>query len=87
MFTERTKIDYFSNILKKLEKKLVGWKAKLLSLRGRIILIKHVLHSLFICSIVVVDPLKQFSNAWTLFVLNFYGKKKRICLTIIGLGG
>ena len=62
LYSGRKKIDYFTSVLQKFEKKLVGWKSKLLSPGGRIILIMHILQSLPIYMLVATDPPKAILN-------------------------
>ena len=56
LFKGIKKVDYFSEMLAKFEKKLAGWKSKLLSEGGTIILIKHVLQSLPLYNMAAFDP-------------------------------
>lgn len=55
LFSGRKKISYFRDMIAKIEKKLAGWKGKLLSTGGRLALIKHVLHSTSIHILTVFD--------------------------------
>lgn len=64
--------DYFSDLLVTYEKKLAGWKRKLLSPGGRIILIKHVLQSLPIYNIATMDPPKAILNIIEAIYVNFF---------------
>ena len=43
LFKGKTKSDYFQPLVDKLNKRLAGWKGKLLTVGGRMLLIKHVL--------------------------------------------
>lgn len=55
LYKGRKKIQYFGDIIAKTEKKLAGWKTRLLSHGSRIVLIKHVLQSIPIYILVAVD--------------------------------
>lgn len=48
LFTGIKKVYYFDNLIVKIGKKLVGWKSRLLSYAGSLILIKHVLQCICI---------------------------------------
>lgn len=46
LYVGRKTLNMFDPLLAKVQKKLAGWKSKLLSFGGKLILIKHVLHSM-----------------------------------------
>ena len=71
LFTGRKKIDYFGSILKKIEKKLIGWKAKTLSHGARIVLIKHVFQSLSFYNLAAIDPPKAILQRIDSICVNF----------------
>lgn len=52
-FEGRVKANYWESLLNKIQKKLVGWKSKVLSYVGRLNLIKHTLLSIPIYSTIV----------------------------------
>lgn len=62
LFVGRKKTAYFNEIIFKLEKKLAGWKGKLLTSGGRLTLIKHVLQSLPVHILADFDPPKAIIN-------------------------
>jgi hypothetical protein len=55
IFYGKSRPIYFENIIQKIQDKLAGWKAKLISKGGRLILIKHVLSSIPIHSMTIFD--------------------------------
>jgi hypothetical protein len=55
IFYGKSKPIYFENIIKKIQEKLAGWKARMISKGGRLILIKHVLSSIPIHSMTIFD--------------------------------
>ncbi|KAF3656557.1 hypothetical protein FXO37_15408 [Capsicum annuum] len=57
IFHMRKKKDFFQPIMNKISSKLQGWKGKLLLYGGRAILIKHVLQSIPIHCLSVMNPL------------------------------
>ena len=87
MFTGRKKIDYFADTLKKFEKKLAGWKSKILSHEGRIILIPHELQSLPIYNVAACDPPKEILNKIDGICANFCGERGKMGINVIGWGG
>lgn len=56
LYTGRCKKIHFSNLVQNVRTKLDGWKAKLLSSRGRLILIRHVLQALPIHTFAALNP-------------------------------
>ncbi|KAL3507182.1 hypothetical protein ACH5RR_032564 [Cinchona calisaya] len=58
MILRRRTISHFSGLVDKFKNKLSGWKHKLLSPEGRLILNKHVLYSIPTHILVVVEPPK-----------------------------
>lgn len=71
LFERRKKIEYFNDLINKFEKKLAGWKSKLLSHGGRIVLIKHVLQSLPLYSMAAFEPPKAVLNIMASICSNF----------------
>lgn len=57
IFYSRKKMDYYQGLISKLLDKLQSWKGKLLSIGGRVVLISHVLQSMPIYLLSVVNPL------------------------------
>lgn len=55
LYVGRMKIWMFDPLLAKVLKKLAGWKSKLLSFGGKIILLKHVLNSILIYMLSVLN--------------------------------
>ncbi|CAA7409870.1 unnamed protein product [Spirodela intermedia] len=73
IFLGCTRIHYFDTLLCKLRKKLTGWKLQLLSSRGRIQLIRHVLMSMPLHLLAVhevPDTILQFVRR--ICTLNFF---------------
>ena len=73
LFVRKMKIKYFGELLAKIEKKLSGGKSKLLSVGGRLILVKHALQSLPLHILAAFSPPKTIiRKVETLFAI-FYG--------------
>lgn len=88
LFTGRKRIEYFSDMVQNFERKMAGWKAKLLSTGRRIVLIKHVLQSLPIYSLAALDPPKTVINRINSICANFfYGVKGRMASNTVGFHG
>ncbi|XP_047260324.1 uncharacterized protein LOC124893343, partial [Capsicum annuum] len=56
IFYMREKKDFFQQLMNKIANKLQGWKRKLLSYGGKAVLIQHVLQSIPIHSLSVMNP-------------------------------
>ena len=56
LYVGRRKKEYFQYLIDKFVAKLAGWKKKLLSQGGRLILIKHVLSAIPLHVVTVMDP-------------------------------
>lgn len=62
IFYMRKKKDYYQQIMSRISCKLQSWKGKLLSFRGRAVLIKHVLQSVPIYCLSVMNPPMSVMN-------------------------
>lgn len=72
LFSGRKKISYFGDMVAKIEKKLAGWKGKLLTTGGRLALIKHVLQSVSIHILTAFDrPKAVFQRLESFFLISF----------------
>lgn len=58
LFAERQKISYYSEMINKVTSRVRGWHARLLSLGGKVVLIKHVLLSMPMHLISTLQPPK-----------------------------
>ncbi|KAJ6844953.1 uncharacterized protein M6B38_288325 [Iris pallida] len=81
LFRGRAKMDYFQVLINKFDKKLSGWKGRLLSFGGKIILIKSVLTSLPMHSLSMIKPpiklLKRLDSIMANFLWNAKDKHRR----------
>ena len=58
--------------LNKMQSKLAGWKSKMLSVGGRLILIKHVLAAIPLHSYVVLEPSKSVMHQIERLMSHFF---------------
>lgn len=63
--------NMFDPFLARVQKKVVGWKSKLLSFGGKIVLIKHVLNSMPIHMLSVLNIPKGVISGLKKIFLNF----------------
>lgn len=63
IFYMRKKKDYYQQLMNKITGKVQIWKGKLLSYRRRVVLIKHVLQSIPIHYLSVMNPLLNVLNS------------------------
>ena len=59
LFKGKGKKEHFQQLVEKMRQKLAGWKNKLLSTGGQIILIKHVLAAIPLYAFIVLQPPKS----------------------------
>lgn len=76
LFWGRTKSIYFLSIIIKIQNKLEGWKGKILSLGAKLTLIKHVLVSMPLYLISLINPTKQTFYQLNKIMANFFGMTK-----------
>ena len=62
LYIGRSKLHLFDDMLAKIEKRLAGWKGKLLTQEGRLVLIQHVLQSIPIHVMSAFSPPKSVLN-------------------------
>ena len=72
LYVGRKKFQFFEDMVFKVEKKLAGWKGRLLSPGGRLILIKHVLQVLSIHVLAAQNPHKSVFRKINSLVANFF---------------
>lgn len=73
LFNGRKRIHYFHDLIDNVEGKLAGWKAKLLSHGGRLVLIRHVLQSIPIHILAAFAPPKTILHKIDMLFANFFG--------------
>lgn len=59
IYYERKKICYFEDLIRKVARKVLSWQSKLLSFGGRMVLKNHVLQSLSVYLLAIMNPLKE----------------------------
>lgn len=72
VYVGRKKIGYFDNMVSKVMQRLNGWKGRMLSHGGRIVLIKNVLQALPTYNLSALVPPKGTLNLLEKYFANFF---------------
>lgn len=87
LFKGRKKTSYFQFIVNKFITKVIGWKKKLLSQRGRLILIKHILSSIPVHVFAAIELSKRILRQLERIMYDFFSGKPKLVAGDIGVDG
>lgn len=73
LFYGRKRKEHFAKLIQKIDKKMAGWKSRMLSSGAKLVLIKHVLVRMPLHLIAAFDPPKSVERIESIFANFFLG--------------
>jgi hypothetical protein len=78
MFKGKPKTSHFQFIVDKIRLKLASWKASLLSIAGRIQLVKYVIQRMLMHCLIIYSWPTSLTNILEKWIINFIDKRKLV---------